>query len=342
MGLPLLVILGPTAVGKSAVAVEVAGLVDGEVVVADSMQVYRGLDIGTAKLDEEEKVASNGRYIVHHLVDLVAPDQPFSVAQYQRLARAAIEDIARRGKTPLLVGGTALYLRAVIEPSYHFPPLAVDPALRARLRGLAQEHGGEFLHRQLAQVDPETAARLHPNDLRRVIRALEIYYLTGRPASAVRKPAAGGGEYALKIFGLILPRPLLYERINRRAEAMLARGWVEEVKALLARGYAPDLPAMQGLGYRHIVAYLQGKCSWPEMVRLIKRDTRRFAKRQLTWFRRDPRIRWLDVSRYPGVQAVAQEIVSLASRTKDVGVEYSNAESPTPPLEGAPHEQGTD
>lgn len=325
MTVPLWVILGPTAVGKSEVAVEVAGLVDGEVVVADSMQVYRGLDIGTAKLGEEEKVASNGRYIVHHLVDLVAPDEPFSVAQYQKLAREAIEDIARRGKIPLLVGGTALYLRAVIEPSYHFPPLAVDAALRARLRREAEEHGEEFLHRKLAQVDPDTAARLHPHDIRRVIRALEIHYLTGQPASAWRKLPAGGGDYDLKIFGLILPRPLLYERINRRAEAMLARGWVEEVRGLLARGYAPDLPSMQGLGYRHIVAYLQGKCNWPEMVRLIKRDTRRFAKRQLTWFRRDRRICWLDVSRYPDAPAVAREIVTLAGRTKGTGVEYTDS-----------------
>lgn len=320
----LWVILGPTAVGKSQVAVEVAGLVDGEVVVADSMQVYRGLDLGTAKLREDEKIAHNGRYIPHHLVDIVAPDEPFSVAVYQKLAREAIDDIARRGKLPLLVGGTALYLRAVTEPTYHFPPPGQD-GLRQALRREAAENGAAFLHQKLAHVDPATAARLHPHDVRRVVRALEVYYLTGQPFSAWRTGKPEEKPYDLRLFGLNLPRPLLYARINRRAEAMVARGWVEEVKGLLARGYKPELPALQGLGYRHIVAYLQGKCDREEMLRLIQRDTRRFAKRQLTWFRRDGRIRWLDVSRYPEPLAVAREILALAGRTNRQDVEYTNA-----------------
>lgn len=327
MGIPLWVILGPTAVGKSETAVEVASLIGGEIVVADSMQVYKGMDIGTAKLTEKEKIASNGRYIPHHLVDILTPDQPFSVAQYQEMARGAIEKIATAGKIPLLVGGTALYLRAVIEPTYHFPPLAPDPSVRERLRQEAQAEGAERLHRRLQELDPETARGLHPHDLRRVIRALEIYYLTGQPASRWRRQDRRSLPYDLNLFGLILPRPLLYERINRRVEAMLAKGWIEEVKKLLAEGYSPDLPAMKALGYRQIVAYLKGELNWEEMVRLIQRDTRHFAKRQMTWFRRDPRIQWLDVSQYCDYKVLAQEIVRRGSRTKGLGVEeYTSSE----------------
>jgi tRNA dimethylallyltransferase len=302
------------------------------------MQVYKGLDIGTAKLGERQKVAGNGRYIPHHLVDVTTPDRPFSVAEYQRLARRAITDILARGRTPILAGGSALYLRAMIDPDYTFPPLAADPALRHRLRRRAEEQGSAALHRELASVDPESAARLHPNDLRRVIRALEIYHLTGRPASRWRPAAGHSLPYAPSLIGLILPRSLLYERIDRRTKEMLGRGWVEEVKGLLEAGYSPALPALQGLGYRHIVAYLRGECTHEEMVRLIQRDTRRFAKRQLTWFRRDRRIRWFDVSRYPNARILAAEIVAEIGRTTGAGVEYITEMSAKPPLEGKPGE----
>ncbi|MGB9886364.1 MAG: tRNA (adenosine(37)-N6)-dimethylallyltransferase MiaA [Moorellales bacterium] len=338
----LWVILGPTAVGKSQVGVEVAGLLDGEIVVADSMQVYKGLDIGTAKLTEAEKVAGNGRYIPHHLVDIITPDQPFSVAEYQQLARQAIAEISGRGKVPLLVGGSPLYLRAVTDPGYSFPPLKPDPGLRQRLHQQAREQGPESLHRELARVDPPTAARLHPNDWRRVVRALEIYYLTGQPPSGWRPRQVEDLPYSVRFTGLNLPRPELYRRINRRTEEMLGRGWVEEVKGLLAAGYSPELPSLQGLGYRQVVAFLQGVCSWEEMVRLIQRDTRRFAKRQLTWFRQDPRIRWFDVSRYPNARALAAEIVAADSRTTSSDVEYTTPTGTKPPLEGKVGEQRSD
>lgn len=318
----LLVILGPTAAGKSRVAVEVAGLLNGEVVVGDSMQVYRGMDIGTAKLSEQEKVSSNGCYISHHLVDIVAPDQPFSVAEYQKLAWAAITDIASRGKIPILAGGTGLYLRAVTDPCYDFPSISGNSSLRQQLYQEAETYGRIALHRRLAEVDPVSARRLHPNDLRRVVRALEIYYLSGQPASSVQSGQAAEPRYHYQVYGLNLPRPMLYRAIDRRAEEMLAAGWVEEVRALLNRGYDRNLPAMQGLGYRHIVNFLLGKSTWLEMVRLIQRDTRHFAKRQLTWFRRDQRVVWFEVNDYSDHTELAGDIVKDFGRTKKSVVEY--------------------
>jgi len=302
---PLLVITGPTATGKSEVAVHVAGAVGGEIVSADSMLVYRRMDIGTAKPTREEM-----RGVPHHLIDIVEPDQDYSVAIYQKQAREVIADIQARGRLPVLTGGTGLYIRSVID-HYDFSGACRDESLRAKLFKEAQDNGFESLHLRLAEVDGQSAVKLHPRDVRRVIRALEVYYLTGKPLSSYQKIEKYAEPiFNLVIFGLTMAREKLYRRIEQRVDAMIGAGLVEEVQGLLDAGYGPGLTAMQGLGYKEIIAYLTGEVSLPEAIELLKRNTRRFAKRQLTWFRRDGRIKWLAVDPPGGLQAAAEEIIS--------------------------------
>lgn len=285
---PLLVLLGPTATGKTALALHLAPPLGAEVVSADSAMVYRHLDVGTAKPSAEER-----RRVPHHLVDVVPPDRRFSVAEFVRAARAAVADILARGRVPLVVGGTGLYIRALVE-GYPLErvPVPPDPALRERLQEEARRHGPEHLHRRLAALDPDAAARIHPRDLKRVIRALEVLAHGARPARDV--PPEATPWRVLKL-GLTCPRPALYRRIDRRTEAQFAAGFVEEVRRLLAMGYRPEDPGLQVLGYRHVVAHLRGRLSREEAIALTQRDTRRYAKRQLTWFRRERGVRWIDV-----------------------------------------------
>ncbi|RDV84769.1 tRNA (adenosine(37)-N6)-dimethylallyltransferase MiaA [Ammonifex thiophilus] len=297
---PLVVITGPTATGKTAVGIEVALRLGGEIISADSMMVYKGMDIGTAKPSLEER-----KGVPHHLIDVVEPHEHFSVGAFQALARKLIEEIHSRGRLPLLVGGTALYIRAVID-GYTFPVKA-DKELRQRLLKEAQEKGTAHLHAQLQAIDPRAAGKIHPHDRKRIVRALEIYYQTGKPPSEVMKKEPP--PYDVLMFGLNLPREELYRRIEQRVDAMLAAGLVEEVRRLLEQGVPPQATSMQGLGYKEIAAYLRGEISFEQAVYLIKRNTRRFAKRQLTWFRHDPRICWLDVAQYKGVEDLAEEIV---------------------------------
>ncbi len=300
---PLLVVItGPTAVGKTDVGIDVALAVGGEVVSADSMMVYRGMDIGTAKPTPAER-----RGVPHHLIDVAEPDEEFTVARYQELAEAAIADIHRRGRVPLLVGGTGLYIRAVVD-QYRFPAPA-DPRLRRRLQEDARRFGSARLHRHLMAVDPDTAGRLHPNDARRIVRALEVYYQTGKPFSWFRKQPRGGEKYRLVMFGLTLRREKLYRRIEERVDRLIAAGLVEEVRGLLERGYGPELVSMKGLGYKEIADYLLGQTTLEEAVNILKRNTRRFAKRQFTWFRADDQIRWLDTDECGGRRGVVREIV---------------------------------
>jgi tRNA dimethylallyltransferase len=283
--IPLLVIAGPTATGKTAAAVEVAAACGGEIISADSMQIYRGLDLGTAKPTAAERARA-----VFHLVDIVEPDATYTAADFQRDAEAAITAIWARGRLPILCGGTGLYLRAVLR-GLSFPPGALPETaeLRRRLEAEAKQRGPAALHRRLAQVDPPTAARLAVGDLRRVIRALEVHEHTGRPFSELaRVDEHHGAKYNARTFVLTCPRELLYARIERRVDEMLAAGWLAEVRGLRDRGLTLKHQSMQALGYRHLLGHLERGEDSVATADLIKRDTRRFAKRQLTWFRRDP------------------------------------------------------
>lgn len=297
----LLVILGPTAVGKTDLALDLAPRLGGEIVSADSTQVYRGMDIGTDKPPPEAR-----RRVPHHLVDLRDPDEGFDVATYQRLAGEAVANIAARGRLPMLVGGSGLYIRAVVE-GYQFLPAGADPAVREELARRAAERGAEDLLSELVAVDPAAARAIGPGNTRRLIRALEVYRVTGRPIStAHRQPPP---YHTLKL-GLTRHREELYRRIEARVERELADGLVEEVAGLLRR-YPPDLPAFQAVGYKEVIGYLQGRYDRTAMVALLKRNTRRLAKKQMTWFRRERDVIWLDAGAYDrrGLAAAAEAVV---------------------------------
>ncbi len=302
-GKPLVVVLGPTAVGKSRFAVLLARRVDGEIVSADSAMVYRGLDVGTDKPGPADRAA-----VPHHLLDVVNPDEPFNVSDFVRLAAAAVDRILARGRLPLLVGGTGLWIRAFVA-GYRLPPVPPDPRLRRRLAEEAERSGPEALHARLAALDPAGAAALDPRNVRRVIRALEISLATGSPASALAGLRSPPPYDALKV-GLTRDREELYRLIEARVERQLAGGLVEEVRGLLARGYPAGLQAFQALGYKEVIAHLRGECSREEMVRALKRNTRRFAKRQLTWFRREPDVVWFNLSTHPE-EEVLETVASL-------------------------------
>jgi tRNA dimethylallyltransferase len=292
---PLAVLCGPTAIGKSEVAVPLAERLGAEIVAADSRTVYRGMDIGTAK----PSAALRAR-VPHHAIDVAEPHEAFSVAEFQRLALAAIGEIRARGRLPLIVGGTGLYIRAVTD-GLAFPPVPPDGLLRTRLEREVRTHGPAALHARLAALDPAAAAAIHPHNVRRVIRALEVVVHTGAPRPAV-SPGPGA---AVVMVGLCMERAALYRRIAARVEAQLAAGLVDETRRLLAAGVPLDRPSMQGLGYKEIAGWLRGAYGYEEAVRLLVRNTRRYAKRQLTWFRREPRLRWVDVT-----DAAADEVVA--------------------------------
>ncbi|MBH8598333.1 tRNA (adenosine(37)-N6)-dimethylallyltransferase MiaA [Thermoactinomyces sp. CICC 10523] len=284
----LLVIVGPTAVGKTDLSLTLAKMFDGEIISGDSMQVYKGMDIGTAKASPEEQRAAP-----HHMIDLIDPDVPFSVQEFQKLARQKIAEIHARGHLPMLVGGTGLYIEAVTH-DYELPHVPENPDLREELRNLAESKGNEYLHSRLGEVDPDAAAKLHPNDLRRIIRALEVYEVTGKPFSSLK--GKGTSPFDALWIGLTMPRELLYERINRRVDQMIEAGLVEEVKRLKERGYHLGLTSMQAIGYKEIISYLNGDITLAEAVDSIKKGTRKYAKRQLSWFRRLKEIHWFDVT----------------------------------------------
>lgn len=298
----VIAVVGPTAVGKTELAIELAVEFGAEIVSLDSRQMVRGLDVGTAKPTAEQR-----QRVRHHLLDVVAPDEPVSLAQVMVLVRSAVADILGRGRLPLLVGGTGQYVWAVLE-GWTVPPVPPDPALRAKLADYARLHGPEALHQRLKSVDPGAAARIDRRNVRRVIRALEVYERTGRPISELqrRDPPA----WATLIIGLTRPRPDLYARIDARVDAMLDAGLEEEVRRLLASGFGFDLPAMSSVGYAQWRDYFAGRIDRQEVARQIRRATRRLVHQQAIWFRADdPRIHWFDLSR----QSVA-EIRALVAR----------------------------
>ncbi len=282
----IVVICGPTGVGKTAAAIALCEAVGGAIVGADSMQVYRFMDIGTAKPTADEQAR------VHHdLIDVVDPDEDFDAARYQHLADTAIARLVKAKRVPVVVGGTGLYIRALLHGI--FPDAPGDPEVRRALRRRLSAEGAAALHRELAARDPDAAARIHPNDRQRIVRALEVLAVTGRPLSELqRRHGFRQQRYRALQIGLDIERQELYRRIDRRVDRMLAEGLLDEVRGLLRRGYAATLKSMQSIGYRHMVAYLEGRLDWDEAVRTLKRDTRRYAKRQLTWFRADPAVRW--------------------------------------------------
>jgi tRNA dimethylallyltransferase len=286
----LLAVVGPTAVGKTAISLQLAAALDGEIVSADSRQIYRGLDIGTDKASPAQQAQ-----VPHHLLDVVDPDQVLTLAEYQRMAYAAIDDIHGSGRLPLLVGGTGLYVRAVLE-GLGIPEAPPDEALRAELESYAAEQGALALHARLAALDPVAAGRIDYRNVRRVVRALEVCLLTGQPISQLQ--AAAPPPYCVLRIGLTRPRDALYARIDQRVDEMLARGLLAETQRLLDLGYSPHLPALTGLGYRQMIQYLLGETSYDEAVAAIKQQTRRFVRQQHTWFRLDdPRIAWFDLEK---------------------------------------------
>lgn len=309
MKLPLLCIVGPTAVGKTALSIEVADRLNGEIISGDSMQVYRYMDIGTAK-----PTAAERKRVFHHLIDILEPDEQFSVADFQREVFKLVPQIVSRNNLPVLVGGTGLYLKAVVD-QYDFGECKADWNLRRNLKEQAQKYGHKYLYQQLKKVDPPAAEKIHPHDLKRIIRALEVYRSTGRPISSQGKKTPEK-KLPLNFFitGLTMNRKRLYDRINKRVDKMMEKGLEEEVKNLLQRGYNPNLVSMQGLGYRHIINYIQERYTKEEAVELIKRDTRRFAKRQLTLFRRDKRIKWLNLDEFTQEEEIIEKICYIAGK----------------------------
>lgn len=292
----VIVLCGPTGVGKTSLAIALAEEFGGQIVGADSMQVYRYMDIGTAKPTPAEQAR-----VPHHMIDVVDPDEPFSAGRYARMARGILTDLNEQGVLPVLAGGTGLYIKACLHGL--FRKHSADRAVLERLEKEANTEGTAVLHQRLAACDPETGARVHPNDRFRIVRALEVFESTGLPAACHRQAHRFAEDPfdALNIC-LHLDRKTLYERINHRVDVMMADGFEEEVAGLLARGYAPDLKAMQSIGYRHIAACLAGDVSRETVVETMKKDTRRYAKRQETWFKADPDMVW--VSQKEGLEKV--------------------------------------
>lgn len=284
----LIVIIGPTAVGKTKISIDLAKRLDTQIISGDSMLVYRGMDIGTAKPDMREREG-----IVHHLIDILEPEQEFNVVDFQQYAQKLITQINNDNRIPILAGGTGLYVRALLE-GYQFNQAPSDEKLRQKLTELAKQHGNQYLHDLLQQVQPLTAARLHPNDQRRIIRALEVYYLSGETISH-EKTATNELLFDAMVIGLTMERAALYERINRRVDQMIEQGLVDEVAGLLQQGVPPSCQAMQGIGYKEIVEYLLAGQDLVTATDQLKQATRNFAKRQLTFYRRMPYITWYNV-----------------------------------------------
>lgn len=298
---PLIILTGPTAVGKTALSIGLAKAVGGEIISADSMQVYRGMDIGTAKI-----LPSEMQGIPHHLIDILDPVEPFHVAAFQDYCKRCIQEIYERGHIPILVGGTGFYIQAVLY-DIDFTQTDADEAYRKRLQQEAQKGGAETLHRRLLQVDPEAAEQIHPNNVKRVIRALEYFHQTGQKISDHNmEEQQKTSPYQFRYYVLSLPREILYERINQRVDQMRQEGLEDEVRRLFDAGCTRDLVSMQGLGYKEILQAFDGEITMEEAYAKIKQETRHFAKRQFTWFRRERDVTWLEKEQFASQQALLE------------------------------------
>ncbi|NIR47410.1 tRNA (adenosine(37)-N6)-dimethylallyltransferase MiaA [candidate division KSB1 bacterium] len=297
----VLFIVGPTGVGKTEVSLEVARHIDAEIVSADSRQIYKYMDIGTAKPSREQLAQ-----VPHHFIDIRSPDEPYSAGQYGQEARQRIREIFARRKQPIVVGGSGLYIRALIDG--FFSPRISDQEVKSALKMRLRNEGLEAMYAELTSVDPDTADRLKPTDTQRILRGLEVFKITGEPLSQHQNKKPAPANFDPNMIGLTMDRQRLYRKIELRVDRMLAEGFVEEVKGLLKRGYGLHLNALQTVGYKQVIAFVENRISYEEMIKLMKQKTRNYAKRQLTWFRNDERIKWLDLSAYSDVSQVADHI----------------------------------
>lgn len=301
---PLIILTGPTSVGKTKLSISLAKKIGGEIISADSMQVYKRMDIGTAKASDAEQ-----KEIRHHLIDILEPWEDFNVVSFQKYAKEAVGDIIKRGKIPIVVGGTGFYIQSLLY-DINFTENDVNIELRNRLEAESQKDDGISLYNYLRQIDPAAAEQIHPNNKKRVIRAVEFYELTGEKISDHNEEQKQHtSAYNSAYFVLTMNREALYDRIDCRVDTMLQEGLVKEVEALLAEGCTPDMVSMQGLGYKEIIRYLQGEITLEEAVYILKRDTRHFAKRQLTWFRRERDVIWIDKDRFAAPDTDTDEAI---------------------------------
>ena len=322
---PLIVLTGPTAVGKTSLSISLAKAVNGEIISADSMQVYKKMDIGSAKIRPEEMQG-----VKHYLVDELLPEEEFHIVKFQQMAKAAMEEIYAKGKVPILVGGTGFYIQAVTK-DIDFTQAKQEDGYRRELEQLAAEKGNDYLHTMLQEVDPVSAKEIHANNVKRVIRALEFYHQNQSPISAHnQEQKEHETPYNLAYFVLNVPRELLYKRIDDRIDEMLEEGLLEEVEQLKKRGCHRGMVSMQGLGYKEILAYLEGEYPLEEAVRVLKRDTRHFAKRQLTWFRREKETIWINKDEFDyNEDLILERMVEICKykkildeQIKDKNIEY--------------------
>jgi len=311
----MIAVIGPTAVGKTKVSIDLAKKLNTEIISGDSMLVYKNMNIGTAKPNENER--SN---VLHHLIDILEPSADFSVVDFTKLASQHITAINQQGTIPILAGGTGLYIKALLE-GYQFNPTPSDEKLRASLDMLAKQYGNQYLHDKLAKALPATAARLHPNDLRRVIRALEVYYLSGDTISQDKLLNQQELLYDAVVIGITMDRQLLYHRINQRVDMMIKQGLVQEVAMLLHSGISPNCQGMQGIGYKEIVRHVQGEIDLATATETIKQATRNFAKRQLTWYRKMPYITWFDVNEFSDYNTMMETFYKIIAGKFNLEVE---------------------
>ncbi|WP_333637749.1 tRNA (adenosine(37)-N6)-dimethylallyltransferase MiaA [Tissierella praeacuta] len=303
----LFILIGPTAIGKTALSVELAKRINGEIISADSMQIYKYMNIGSAKITKEEM-----ENIPHHLIDIIFPNEDFTVADFKNNAVKLIKDINNRGKLPIVAGGTGLYINSLVY-NLNFTQVAPNEEIRVKLESLGDKHGNEYLHQELEKIDIESAEKISVNDRKRIIRAIEIFEITGKPMSEHNKNFRVPVEdYNLVMIGLNMDRKELYNRINLRVDIMIEEGLVEEVNNLLKMGYNKELVSMQGIGYKEILMYLEGNISLEKSIELIKQGSRNYAKRQLTWFRRDNRIKWVNVDKFSNLDDLSQYIIDYS------------------------------
>lgn len=302
----LFVLIGPTAIGKTDLSIDLAKSLNGEIISADSMQIYKYMDIGTAKVNKLEMEG-----VPHHLLDFIDPDEEYTVSDYQRDATELIKKINRKGKLPIVVGGTGLYINSLVY-NLNFARVPPNEAIREKYESLAAKYGNEYIHRQLAEIDRQSSDNIDIADRKRIIRALEIYEITGKTMSQYNKNfRQETDEYNLVMICLNMDRSKLYERINKRVDIMIENGLVDEVKQILDLGYTKDLVSLQGIGYKEIIEYLDGKISLDLAVEKIKQGSRNYAKRQLTWFRRDKRIKWINVDDFENLNQLSTFVQSF-------------------------------